>query len=72
MDAFIVDQGEAAVLDVGVHGIHPELVKLLGKMHYRTSYGQNVLKHSIEVAHIVSCRTCSPICCSSRLLPTTC
>jgi len=43
LDAFIVDQGEAAVLDVGVHGIHPELVKLLGKMHYRTSYGQNVL-----------------------------
>ena len=43
---------EAATLEVGVHGIHPELVRLLGKLRYRTSYGQNVLKHSIEVAQI--------------------
>ena len=46
------EEGEAACLDVGVHGIHPELVRLLGKMRYRTSYGQNVLKHSVEVAQI--------------------
>jgi len=46
------EEGEAACLDVGVHGIHPELVKLLGKMKYRTSYGQNMLKHSVEVAQL--------------------
>ncbi len=44
------EDGEAAVLEVGVHGIHPELVKLLGKMKFRTSFGQNALKHSVEVA----------------------
>lgn len=52
VEAMIREEGEAATLEVGVHGIHPELVKLLGKMKFRTSYGQNALKHSIEVAHL--------------------
>ena len=52
VDASIKAEGEEATFEVGVHGIHPELVKLLGKMKFRTSYGQNILKHSIEVAHI--------------------
>ncbi len=52
VEAMIKEEGEAATLDVGVHGIHPELVRLLGKMKFRTSYGQNALKHSIEVAHL--------------------
>ena len=52
VDTMIREEGEAATLEVGVHGIHPELVKLLGKMKFRTSYGQNALKHSIEVAHL--------------------
>ncbi len=50
VEVMIREAGEAATLEVGVHGIHPELVKLLGKMKFRTSYGQNALKHSIEVA----------------------
>ncbi len=52
VDVIIRDEGEAATLDTGVNGLHPELVKLLGKLKYRTSYGQNVLKHSIEVSHL--------------------
>ena len=52
VDNMIREEGEAATLEVGIHGIHPELVRLLGKMKFRTSYGQNVLKHSLEVGHI--------------------
>jgi len=52
VEVLIREEGEAATLEVGVHGIHPELVRLLGKMKFRTSYGQNALKHSIEVAQL--------------------
>ena len=52
VDAVIRDAGEQATLDADVHGLHPELVKLLGRLRFRTSYGQNVLKHSVEVAHL--------------------
>ncbi len=52
VEVLIKEEGEAATLEVGVHGIHPELVKLLGRMRFRTSYGQNALKHSIEVAQL--------------------
>ncbi len=52
VEANMREDGEAATLEVGIHGIHPELVKLLGKMKFRTSYGQNALKHSMEVAQL--------------------
>ena len=52
VESMIREEGEAATLEVGVHGIHPELIRLLGRMKFRTSYGQNALKHSIEVAQL--------------------
>ena len=52
VEAVIKEAGESAALEVGVHGLHPEIIKLLGRMKFRTSYGQNALKHSMEVAQI--------------------
>lgn len=52
VDQRIRDAGEQATFDTGIHGVHPELIKLLGRLHFRTSYGQNVLKHSVEVSHL--------------------
>lgn len=52
VEAIIQEEGERALYETGVHGLHPELVKLLGQLHYRTSYGQNALMHSIETAHL--------------------
>ena len=52
VESMIREEGEAAALEVGVHGIHPELIRLLGRMKFRTRYGQNALKHSIEVAQL--------------------
>ncbi len=52
VETMMREEGEAAALEVGVHGLHPELIKLLGRMKFRTSYGQNALKHSVEVAQL--------------------
>ncbi len=52
VDHVIKQEGERAILETGIHNIHPELVKLLGRLHYRTSYGQNILNHSLEVSYL--------------------
>ena len=52
VEAIIKQEGEQATFETGVHGLHPEVIRLLGKLKYRTSYGQNVLKHSIEVSYL--------------------
>ena len=66
VESMIREEGEAATLEVGVHGIHPELIRLLGRMKFRTSYGQNALKHSIEGAHL-SCLLAGEIGADVRL-----
>jgi ribonucrease Y len=54
VEAFIRQEGESAAYEAGVHGLHPEVVKVMGRMKFRTSYGQNQLQHSVEVAHLAA------------------
>ncbi|MGE5573133.1 MAG: ribonuclease Y [Bacteroidota bacterium] len=54
VDAIIKEEGESAAIEAGVHGLHPELIRLLGRLKFRSSFGQNVLKHSLEVAHLAA------------------
>ena len=71
VEANMREDGEAAALEVGIHGIHPELIKLLGKMKFRTSYGQNALKHSIEVAQQMCVWQSVPVYCMTLENPLT-